>query len=73
MFIVDFELYAKRKLGDWMVVGPVEPLFGPLIELLVHAVAVEAVFLELVVQRSVLGSVGTLDLAVVDNFVNKVL
>ena len=56
-----------------MVVGPVEPLFGPLIELLVHAVAVEAVFLELVVQRSVLGSVGTLDLAVVDHFVNKVL
>ena len=72
VFQVDFKLDAKWKLSDGMVVGPVEPLARPLIDLLVNAVAVEAVVLELVVERSVPGAVGILDLVVINDFVYEV-
>ena len=56
-----------------MVTGPVEPLFGPLADLLVLSLKIHRIVLELVVQGCVLAAVSVLYLALITNLVHKML
>jgi hypothetical protein len=50
-------LDALRKLRDGVICCPVEPLLGPLSDLLVLSIKVKGIFMELVVERRVLAAI----------------
>jgi hypothetical protein len=69
---VYLKIDALWQLCDWIIFTPVEPLFGPLINLLVFSVTVKGVLLKLMVNGNVLGTVWVHNLVLVYNFVHKV-
>lgn len=51
MFKIDLHLYALRQLCHGSVLPPVEPFFGPLIDLSVLTIEVEGFFMEVMMVR----------------------
>jgi hypothetical protein len=51
-------LDTLRKLRNGVICIPIEPLLGPIGDLLVLSVKVEGIFMELVVERCVLAAIG---------------